>query len=247
MGYQVQAMFKINLHKKDYDLLCHIKDYFGVGSITKHKNTTLQYTVKSLKNLSIIISHFEKYPFISQKWADYELLNLAVSLLKNKHLTKEGFKIISIRASMNLGLSDVLKLAFPGISSVYRPLLLDRGFKDPNWLAGFTSGEGCFFISILKSSTCKTGKAVILKFQIAQHSRDTELMESLITTLGCGKIELNLARSAVYFLVTRYQDTIHKVIPFFDKYLLKGVKVSDLKKVAILMSNKAHLTEQGLS
>lgn len=83
MGYQVQAMFKINLHKKDYYLLCYIKDYFGVGSITKHESTTLQYMIKSLKNLSIIISHFDKYPLISQKWADYELLKLAVSLLKN--------------------------------------------------------------------------------------------------------------------------------------------------------------------
>lgn len=75
-------------------------------------------------------------------------------------------------------------------------------------------------------------------------------MKILITTLGCGRIELNLVRSAVYFLVTRYQDIAEKVIPFFDKYPIKGVKVSDysdFKKVAILMSKKAHLTEQGLS
>lgn len=119
-GYQVQGIFKISLHNKDYDLLYQIKDYFGVGSITKHGNTTLQYTVKPLKNLSLIIAHFDKYPLISQKRPDYELFKLAVSLLNNKkHLTKIGFKeILSIRASINLGLSDELKLAFPGISSV---------------------------------------------------------------------------------------------------------------------------------
>jgi len=33
---------------------------------------------------------------------------------------------------MNLGLSDELKLVFPNISPVSRPLLLDRGVKDPN-------------------------------------------------------------------------------------------------------------------
>ena len=93
MGYQIQAMFKISLHNKDYHLLYQIKDYFGVGSITKHGSTTLQYTVKSFKDLNIIISHFDKYPFISQKWADYELFKLAVLLLKDKkHLTKQGFK-----------------------------------------------------------------------------------------------------------------------------------------------------------
>lgn len=94
-----------------------------------------------------------------------------------------------------------------------------------------------FFISILKYYTCKIGKDVI-KFQIAQHSRNTELMKILISTLGCGKIELNLAKSAVYFLVTKYQDIVSKVIPFFDKYPIKGVKVSDysdFKKVAILI------------
>lgn len=103
-------------------------------------------------------------------------------------------------------------------------------------ISWFTNGEGCFFISILKSSTCKIGKTVI-KFQIAQH-RDTELMKILISTLGCGRIELNLAKSAVYFLVTKYRYIVDKVIPFFDKYPIKGVKVSDysdFKKVAILI------------
>ena len=35
-----------------------------VGSITKHGGTSLQYTVKSLKDLNIIIDHFDKYPLI---------------------------------------------------------------------------------------------------------------------------------------------------------------------------------------
>ena len=32
--YQVQAIFKITLHNKDYNLLCQIKDYFGFRSAT---------------------------------------------------------------------------------------------------------------------------------------------------------------------------------------------------------------------
>ncbi len=80
MGYQVQAIFKISLHNKDYDLLCQIQDYFGVGSITKHGSTTLQYTVKSLKDLSIIISHFDKYPLIF--YASSSISNLEASKKK---------------------------------------------------------------------------------------------------------------------------------------------------------------------
>lgn len=59
-GYQIQAMFKISLHNKDYDLLYQIKYYFGVTSITKHGSTTLQHTVKYLKDLNMIISHLDK-------------------------------------------------------------------------------------------------------------------------------------------------------------------------------------------
>ena len=58
-GYQVQAIFKINLDNKDFNLLCKIKDYFGIGSITKHGATSLQYTVKSLKDLNIVLDHFD--------------------------------------------------------------------------------------------------------------------------------------------------------------------------------------------
>ena len=78
MGYQVTAIYKIALHKKDYDLLNSIKNYFGVGKITKHGDTTLQYTVRSFKNLDKIIAHFDKYPLISQKYADYILFKDAV-------------------------------------------------------------------------------------------------------------------------------------------------------------------------
>jgi hypothetical protein len=41
MGYQIQAIFKITLHKKDYNLLCRILDFFGVGKLIKHGETTI--------------------------------------------------------------------------------------------------------------------------------------------------------------------------------------------------------------
>jgi hypothetical protein len=252
MGYQTQAIFKITLHKKDFNLLSQVKDYFGVGTITKHGSTTIEYRVKSLKDLDVILAHFEKYPLISQKWSDCELFKLAFSLLKNKeHLTEKGFnQILAIKSSMNKGLSEELQLLFPQITPVNRPLLLDKDVKDPYWLTGFTSGEGCFFVYIRNSSTTKLGKSITLKFHIAQHSRDTELMKKFIAIFDCGRIELSLARSEVYFVVTKLQDITDKVIPFFDKSPIKGVKASDyadFKKVAMLLTKKDHLTEKGIN
>jgi hypothetical protein len=188
----------------------------------------------------------------SQKRADYELFKQALELIQNKkHLTADGLKeIVSIKASMNLGLSESLKTAFPNVIPVSRPLAIGQKIQEPNWLAGFTNGEGCFFVSIFNSSTCKLGEAVILKFQIAQHSRDTQLMESIVTILGCGRIEAYSQGPAVNLVVTKFKDITDKIIPFFDKYPLQGVKAlefSDFKRVANLMKNKAHLTKEGLA
>nr|YP_009663726.1 hypothetical protein [Dactylella tenuis]QCW06863.1 hypothetical protein [Dactylella tenuis] len=107
----------------------------------------MQYQVKSSKYLTTIITHFDKYPLITQKWSDYQLFKQALNLFNNKeHLTDEGFKkILNIRASMNLGIPEELKMTFPNINPVLRPLPIVTEVNDLNWLAGFASGEGCFF------------------------------------------------------------------------------------------------------
>lgn len=251
MGYQITAIFKISLHRKDYDLLCKIRDYFGVGTITKHGETTMQYTVRSIKDLKVILSHFDTYPLISQKWSDYILFKQAVVLIKNKeHITKEGFKrVLSLRASINLGLSDELQLVFPNTVPIARPLPVEKKITNFNYIAGLTSGDGCFFVYLRNCRSTILGKSLTLKFQIVQHSRDVDLIEMLISTLGCGRVELSLKQSAVYYVVTKYQDILEKIIPLFDNYPVKGVKAldySDFKKICFLMKDKAHLTEQGL-
>jgi hypothetical protein len=49
---------------------------------------------------------------------------------------------------------------------------------------GFTNAEGSFIILISKSLTSRLGEKVVLRFSIAQHSRDEVLMRSLIEYLG---------------------------------------------------------------
>lgn len=251
-GYQIQLIFKISLHNKDLELLSQIQDYFGVGDIKKHGDTTMEYCVKSSKDLSKIISHFEKYPLLTQKQADFELFKKAFKLFKNKeHLTGDGFKeILSIRATMNLGLPEELKISFPHIIPTLRPVVIEQNVKDPSWVAGFVSGDGTFIISIFNRDT-KTRPGVRLMFKITQHSRDEVLLKSLVNSLGCGRY---YAASSNYnhgeFVVSNLSDVTGKIIPFFDKYPIGGAKAldfEDFKRVAELMENKAHLTEQGLS
>ena len=105
-----------------------------VGKITEHGKDVVQYRVLSVKELSAVINHFDRYPLITQKRADYELFKQAFTLILNKeHLTEEGIgKIVGIKASINKGLSDELKTAFPDIIPVPRPQVEDPEIKDPH-------------------------------------------------------------------------------------------------------------------
>jgi hypothetical protein len=181
-GWRVEARFKICLHEKDRVLLEMIRGYFGgIGNIAKQENF-FNYQVFTQKDIFIIIAHFDKYPLITQKRADYILFKQAFDLIYRKeHLTKEGLnKILAIKASLNKGLSSELKKAFPDITPVPRPTVNLPENIDPNWLSGFTAGDGCFFINIIKSSDYKFGAQVRLRFVVTQHSRDTEHMKSLV-------------------------------------------------------------------
>jgi hypothetical protein len=251
IGWQVRAIFQIHLHRKDQVLLEQIRSYFGVGRIYSHGKNSITYVVDTASDLEAIINHFEKYPLITQKRADYELFKQIVLMVLNKeHHTHEGIKkIVAIKASINLGLSAELKAAFPEAEPVQRPLVELPENIDPNWLAGFVEGEGCFYVSIFNSKASKTGTAVYLRFTITQHSRDLQLMNSLAAYFGCGHLRVDPKTPAVYFSVSSFSDIDEKVIPFFQKYPLQGAKVlnfQDFCRVALLMKDKSHLTAEGL-
>lgn len=54
-------------------------------------------------------------------------------LEQKEHLTLAGLeKIVSIKASINLGLSDSLKAAFPNINPVSRPVTDEQRLKTLN-------------------------------------------------------------------------------------------------------------------
>lgn len=77
---------------------------------------------------------------------------------RKEHLTLEGLhQIVAIKASMNRGLSEMLKVAFPDIVPVERPKIDSPLTRNPNWLAGFASAEGCFLVQVIPSKTHSLG------------------------------------------------------------------------------------------
>jgi len=234
-GWQVKPIFSINLHSRDIKILEALQRTLGVGKIYKSGKEAVQFRVSSLKNLFIIINHLDKYPLITKKWADYLLFKEVVELIKNKeHLTSNGLqKIVNIKASINLGLSDVIKESFPNTNEVERPKVEDIKIKDLNWLRGFTEAEGSFQVIINESTN---NPQISLRYQLSQHIRDKILMESIIDYLKCGKIYTS--RKEINLHVARFSDIFEKIIPIFDEFPLIGVKKEDYKdfvKVAKLI------------
>jgi hypothetical protein len=148
---------------------------------------------------------------------------------RKEHLTVEGLqKIVNIRASLNRGLTPLLLEAFPNTVALTRPSLPSLNVKlDPQWVAGFTSGDGCFKISIRESKLYKAGSRVTLLFVVTQHIRDELLLKSLVNFFGCG--QTYSYKDYIEFRCQSFKDNYEKILPFFNKYPIIGVKSMDFE------------------
>lgn len=239
-GWQIRPAFKIKLHKRDEKLIKRIKSFFKeAGSITVDERF-VYYNVCKLKEITaIIIPYFSKYPLITQKQSDFFLWKGIIELISNsEHLNMNGLiKILTLRASLNKGLSNKLKLSFPMLTLIKRPKVCLPVPIDYNWFAGFFSGEGCFFIEISKTNY------VNLRILVGQHSRDKLLIGNLINTLNCGSVKTS--GNLVTFSVNNFENIYNKILPLFKKYPIEGAKSLDFEdfcEAVELIYNKAHFT-----
>jgi len=94
---------------------------------------------------------------------------------------------------------------------------------NPNWVSGFTDGEGTFYIGINQNSTMSIGYQVLPEFRIVQHQRDIKLLYELKKFFQAGVVRVN--HDERYELRIRSLKHINQiVIPHFDKYPFKNPK-----------------------
>lgn len=70
-GYKLTYVFSIGLHLKDLAVLQNIQKTLGVGKIFTLREDAVQYRVESLKELMVIIQHFDNYPLLTKKRIDF--------------------------------------------------------------------------------------------------------------------------------------------------------------------------------
>lgn len=124
----------------------------------------------------------------------------------------------------------------------------------PDYIAGFIDGEGCFVITICKSSWSKIGIQSQLNFQIELRDDDEDILRKIKETLGCGRIyHLQYERYGwnphSRLMISRMADINDKLIPFLRKTPLRAKKRHSFKlfcEAVEVFNHKKHLTLEGI-
>jgi hypothetical protein len=121
---------------------------------------------------------------------------------------------------------------------------------DPDWIAGFVDGEGCFSVSVHRNIFMRRhrGWQIQAVFHVFQHSDHREVLESFRSYFGCGYVRPKGSNSDVLtYSVSALRELEEIVVPFFGTYRL-WAKDRDFRLFADIVRavrRKEHLTDEG--
>ena len=114
-----------------------------------------------------------------------------------------------------------------------------------NWVAGFVDGEGSFNVPIRRLRGGALPFRISLSFNVSQlGSEEPSLLRSVFdvgTVRGRGD-------GVYYYEVTTVTGLVERVFPFFDRFVLRGVKRHDLvrfRRITTLIQSGRHLSPDG--
>jgi hypothetical protein len=125
--------------------------------------------------------------------------------------------------------------ADPSLSYLLVPIITSEHMNilpklNPYWITGFSDAEGTFTISVTKDNReRKTTKRIDSNrkifglhpsFAISLNIKDRNIIYSLQSYFGVGKIKNDFKNNAIVFYVNSIKDLQNVIIPFFEKYPL---------------------------
>lgn len=115
------------------------------------------------------------------------------------------------------------------------------------YLAGFADGEGSFNVSFRRRGDCQMPWKVSLCFNVSQKER--VILALFKRHLGCGTLR-GRGDGVWYYEVNNLNAICENVIPFFERFRFLSAKkkrdFAKFKKIALLMKEGQHLTEDGI-
>jgi hypothetical protein len=124
-----------------------------------------------------------------------------------------------------------------------------------SWITGFTDGEGCFSVSLIKNKTSKCGWQVFPEFVITQGEKSLSTLHIIQEHFRCGKIFVNKRydnhNENIYrYCVRSVSELKNEVVPFFERNQLQTAKLNDykiFKQIVTMMFKHDHLSEMGMN
>nr|YP_008475214.1 hypothetical protein [Wickerhamomyces mucosus]AGS44520.1 hypothetical protein [Wickerhamomyces mucosus] len=195
IGKRTQLEFNITLHSIDDELIKLVHEYFNCGNYRSYANKSV-FSVVSIKDMKKIIDHFDNYPLLTDKQADYLLFREGYINKINK--VRDIEKYLALSASINWGLSEKLKKEYPNIIPATRPIIEVNPSIHPMWISGFVTGDGSFLIRTTMESNKEYIKYIRPAFEITQHVRSNKLLNLLKNKFNCGNVVNNSDRCDHY-------------------------------------------------
>jgi len=122
------------------------------------------------------------------------------------------------------------------------------------YFAGFTDGEGCFYVGFSKRNDLPLKWQIITEFHVSQNPGGKNVLEEFSKRLGCGYLKPNHAKSlddkSWILIVKNRNDLLQKVIPFFKKNKLFTSKEKEFQvfeKVLAIIKGGKHIQKEGFN
>lgn len=128
------------------------------------------------------------------------------------------------------------------------------------YIFGLFEGDGSITVQLKSNSHHKTGKQIVLIFEIHQHSVDVDLLKAISIYLGCGKVEISSKSKTkdgsidiiMYRLrISSQSDVLNILLPVIKKnkneIILKkrSNTINLFIEICEIVANKNHTTIEG--
>jgi len=101
-----------------------------------------------------------------------------------------------------------------------------------SYLSGYADGEGCFCVSINKSSRHKFGWEIRPSFSISQNGERAQVIEIFQQHFGCGRIRPDGSDKTLKYEVRSVDDLVERILPHFEDTPLLSGKQHDFELFA---------------
>lgn len=211
-GTKWGLVFKVS--SKNPKVLNYVKKFLGYGSISKPADQNWYFIIRDRDNLGkIIFPIYEKYPLVTVKYYDYDLVKKAYIILEDKNLDKKT------RNKLKEGIYYLLK---KGPSEDY----LSPVWDNPNyllskpWVTGFWEAEGSLYITKKGENQLSHGFGITQKV-------DAQILEQLSKIFRTSsKVKFNR-----YFSLdsTGHRSNLNLVNYFFDGQINLFIGIKSLQ------------------